>query len=84
MEKNQSNLMSNFTTQSLEPDMHFYAAGIVKSMGRAIKRGRLTTNGILMPRRPYNNRANTSKRTNTHSRVQNETKRKIYRALCQL
>lgn len=84
MEKNQNNQMTNFTTQSLTPDMHFYAVGIVKSMGRAIKRGRLTGNGILMPKRPYNNRANTSKRKHIHSRVQNETKRKIYRALCQL
>ena len=58
--------------------MTFEAVRQVKSVKRAIKRGRVTPQGVLMPRRPYNNRANTSMRSNTHSRVNNQLKRGIY------
>ena len=49
-----------------------------KSIRRAMRRGHVTTEGIIMPRRPFNNKANTSKRKGVHSRSTNELKKKIY------
>lgn len=50
-----------------------------KSVRRAIKRGHLTRDGgFLIPKRPFNNRANTSTRSGVHSRVFNEFKKIIY------
>lgn len=54
-----------------------------KSIRRAIRRGHVTTKGIIIPRRPFNNRANTSKRKGVHSRGTNELKKKIYGQLKQ-
>lgn len=54
-----------------------------KSIRRAIRRGHVTTEGIIIPRRPFNNRANTSKRKGVHSRGTNELKKKIYGQLKQ-
>jgi hypothetical protein len=45
---------------------------------RALKRGHITIDGTIIPRRPFNNRANTSKRKGVHSRVLNQRKRFIY------
>ena len=49
-----------------------------KSIRRAMRRGHITTEGIIMPRRPFNNKANTSKRKGVHSRSTNELKKRIY------
>ena len=49
-----------------------------KSIRRAMRRGHVTTEGIMMPRRPFNNKANTSKRKGVHSRSTNELKKRIY------
>lgn len=54
-----------------------------KSVRRAMRRGHVTTEGIIMPKRPFNNRANTSKRKGVHSRSTNELKVKIYEQLKQ-
>lgn len=54
-----------------------------KSVRRAMRRGHVTAEGIIMPRRPFNNRANTSKRKEVHSRSTNELKKKIYGQLKQ-
>lgn len=54
-----------------------------KSIRRAIRRGHVTTEGIIIPKRPFNNRANTSKRKGVHSRSTNELKKKIYGQLKQ-
>ena len=54
-----------------------------KSVRRAMRRGHMTSEGIIMPRRPFNNRANTSKRKGVHSRSINELKKKIYGQLKQ-
>lgn len=56
----------------------FVGVSKFKSVRRAIKRGHMITNGIILPRRPFNNRANTSSRNSTHSRVTNELKKTIY------
>lgn len=54
-----------------------------KSVRRAMRRGHMTSEGIVMPRRPFNNRANTSKRKGVHSRSTNELKKRIYGQLKQ-
>jgi len=56
----------------------FAAAKKVKSIRRSIKRGKISMTGMLFPKRPFNNRANTSKRKGAHSRVMNEQKKKAY------
>lgn len=54
-----------------------------KSIRRAMRRGHVTAEGIVMPRRPFNNRANTSKKKGVHSRSTNELEKKIYGQLKQ-
>lgn len=49
-----------------------------KSIRRAMRRGHVTAEGIVMPRRPFNNRANTSKKKKARSRSVNEYKKNIY------
>lgn len=54
-----------------------------RSIRRAMRRGHVTAEGIVMPRRPFHNKANTSKRKGVHSRRTNELKKKIYGQLKQ-
>ena len=54
-----------------------------KSVRRAIRRGNISPIGLSVPNRPFNNRGNTSKRTNIHSRSMNEYKKRIYEQLKQ-
>ena len=63
--------------------MYYDAVSKVKSIRRAIRRGKLAWNGLLAPDRPFNNRGNTSKRTNIHSRSINEYKKRLYEQLKQ-
>lgn len=56
-----------------------YASSKVRSLRRAFKRGRLTTQfGLLISKRPFNNRANTSKRNGKSSRFVTEQKKRDY------
>ena len=54
------------------------AIGKYKSIERALRRGHLTQYGRIVPKRPFNNRANTSKKKKAHSRSVNEYKKNIY------
>lgn len=58
--------------------MTFDAVSKYKSIARAMRRGDVTQYGTLVPKRPFNNRANTSRRKGVHSRVMNEYKKSIY------
>ena len=49
-----------------------------KSVRRAIRRGNISPIGLSVLNRPFNNRGNTSKRTNIHSRSMNEYKKRLY------
>ena len=51
-----------------------------KSVRRAIKRGDVTSEGIIMPSRPFNNRGNSCKR-GKHSRQMNEEKKRVYASI---
>ena len=54
-----------------------------KSVRRAIRRGNVSPIGLTVPNKPFNNRGNTSRRTNIHSRSMNEYKKRIYEQLKQ-
>ena len=51
-----------------------------KSVRRAIRRGDVTSEGIIMPSRPFNNRKNSCKRSK-HSRQMNEEKKRVYASI---
>lgn len=51
-----------------------------KSVRRAIRRGYVTSEGIIMPSRPFNNRGNSCKR-GKHSRQMNEEKKRVYASI---
>lgn len=59
----------------------YRAVGRFKSIRRAIRRGLVSPSGTICPKRPFNNRANTSRRKGCHSRVMNEVKKSIYEQL---
>lgn len=56
----------------------FEAVSKFKSVNRAIRREHVAPNGLIIPKRPFNNRADTSKRKWAHSRGSNELKKQIY------
>lgn len=59
----------------------YRAVGKFKSIRRAMRRGLVPPSGTICPKRPFNNRANTSRRKGHHSRVMNEVKKSIYEQL---
>lgn len=56
----------------------FEAISKFKSIKRAIRRNHVMENGIMIPKRPFNNRANNSNRKGVHSKFNNELKKVIY------
>lgn len=56
----------------------FEAVNKYKSVFRAIKRGHALNNGLVIPKRPFNNRANTSPRKDICSRVTNKLRKIVY------
>lgn len=50
-------------------------------INRSIRRRGILPDGTLLNRKPFNNRANTSKRKGVHSRKMNELKKKYYARL---
>lgn len=56
----------------------FVGVGKFKSVRRAIRRGDCTEGGMIVPKSPFNNRGDTSRRSHVHSRVNNEYKKQIY------
>lgn len=60
--------------------MYAYLQGVnkFKSVNRAIKRFKMTETGFIIPKRPFNNRKNTSKRKGKNSKEFNEYKKKLY------
>lgn len=60
------------------PLRYFNAVSRYKSVSRAYRRGHISLVGEIYPKRPFNNRANTSSRKGRHSRAVNELKKEIY------
>lgn len=51
-----------------------------KSVRRAVRRGHVTSEGIIMPSRPFNNKKNSCKR-GKHSSPMNEEKKRVYASI---
>lgn len=78
MEKNRIDVEKDFYERNILHLRTYEAVRKYKSLRRAIRRGHVTLDGIVMPDRPFNNRANNSNRKGRHSRVTNEKKKMIY------
>ena len=78
--KRQEEIINDFENGILH--LRFYdGVKKFKSIRRAIRRGHIYLDGIIFPKRPFNNKANTCKRKKHHSRTINERKKMIYEQL---
>lgn len=62
----------SYDPEELKDLIIFDAVSKYKSVARAIRRGDVTKYGTIAPKRPFNNRANTSRRAGVNSRTMNE------------
>lgn len=69
--------MDDYKVQSFLRN-YIIAANTFRSANRAFKRGHISVQGYIVPKRPFNNRANTCKRKGSHSRTMNEYKKLLY------
>ena len=81
MEKNRVDVVGDFYDKNILHLRTFEATGKFKSVRRAIKRGHVSLDGIIFPKRPFNNKANTCKRKGHYSRTINDRKKMIYEQL---
>ena len=81
MEKNRVDIVEDFHEKGILHLRTYEAVGKFKSIRRAIRRGCISLDGIVFPKRPFNNKANTCKRKGHHSRTFNERKKMIYEQL---
>ena len=81
MEKNRVDIVGDFYGKGILHLRTYEAVNKFKSVLRAIKRGQVSLDGIIFPKRSFNNRANTCKRKGHHSRTINERKKMIYEQL---
>ena len=77
MEKNRVDFVGDFYEKSILHLRTYEAVNKFKSVRRAIRRGHVSLDGIIFPKRPFNNKANTCKRKGYHSRTINERKKMI-------
>lgn len=68
----------SYGPEELKDLIIFDAVSKYKSVARAIRRGDVTKYGTIAPKRPFNNRANSSRRAGVNSRTMNEHKKNIY------
>ena len=83
MEKNRVDVVGDFYGKDILHLRTYEAVNKFKSVRRAIRRGNISPIGLTVPNKPFNNRGNTSKRTNIHSRSMNEYKKRLYEQLKQ-
>lgn len=85
MEKNRVDIVGDFYGKGILHLRTYEAVSKFKSVRRAIRRairrGHVSLDGIIFPKRPFNNKANTCKRKGHHSRTINERKKMIYEQL---
>ena len=81
MEKNKVDTIGDLYEKGILHLKTYDAVSKFKSIRRAIKRGLVSIDGFIFPKRPFNNKANTCKRKNHHSRSINERKKMIYEQL---
>lgn len=80
MEKNRVDVVGDFYEKGILHLRTFEAVGKFKSVRRAIKRGNVSLDGFIYPKRPFNNKASNGRKGH-HSRVVNEKKKIIYEQL---
>ena len=81
MKKNRVDIVGDFYKRGILHLRTYEAVSKFKSVRRAIRRGHVSLDGIIFPKRPFNNKANTCKRKGHHSRTINERKKMIYEQL---
>lgn len=81
MEKNRVDIVGDFYERGILHLRTLEAVKRFKSVRRAIRRGHISLDGFIYPKRPFNNKANTCKRNGHHSRTINERKKMIYEQL---
>lgn len=81
MENNRVDIVGDFYERNILHLSTYEAVGKFKSVRRAIRRGHVSLDGVIYPKRPFNNKANTSTRKGHHSRTMNERRKLIYAEL---
>ena len=81
MEKNRVDIVGDFYGKGILHLRTYEAVNKFKSVRRAIRRSQVSLDGIIFPKNPFNNKANTCKRKGHHSRTINERKKMIYEQL---
>jgi hypothetical protein len=81
LENNRVDIAKDFCENNVLHLRTYEAVGKFKSVRRAIRRGLVSIDGYIFPKRPFHNKANTCKRKGHHSRKLNEIKKKIYEQL---
>lgn len=81
MEKNRVDIVGDFYGKGILHLRTYEAVSRFRSVRRAIRRGHVSPDGIIFPKIPFNNKANTCKRKGHYSRTINERKKMIYEQL---
>ena len=81
LEKNRVDIVGDFYERNILHLVTYEAVSKFKSIRRAIRRGHVSLEGIIFPKRPFKNKANTCKRKKHHSGTINERKKMIYEQL---
>ena len=78
VKREKTDMIVSYGPEELKDLIIFDAVSKYKSVARAIRRGDVTKYGTIAPKRPFNNRAYTSRRAGVNSRTMNEYKKNIY------
>lgn len=81
VEKNRVDIVGDLYKKHILHLRTYEAVSKFKSARRAIRRGHVSLDGIIFPKRPFNNKANTCGRKSHYSRTVNERKKLIYEQL---
>ena len=81
MEKKRVDIVGDFYERGILHLRTYEAVSRYKYVRRAIRRSLISLDGIIFPKRPFNNKANTCKRKGHHSKTINERKKMIYEQL---
>ena len=74
VKREKTDMIVSYGPEELKDLIIFDAVSKYKSVARAIRRGDVTKYDTIAPKRPFNNRANTSRRAGVNSRTMNEYK----------
>lgn len=78
VKREKTDMIVSYGPEELKDLIIFDAVSKYKSVARAIRRGDVAKYGTIAPKRPFNNRVNTSRRAGVNSRARNEYKKNIY------